>query len=98
MNKRRSKSEWQELIDEQAASGLSQKAFCGQRGIPLATFGYWRRKLQAESSSRLTGGAGMDTASLADWIELSTQGLVSDGGWQVELELGNGLCLRLRQG
>ena len=88
MNKRRSKSEWQELIDEQAASGLSQKAFCGQRGIPLATFGYWRRKLQAESSSRLTGGAGMDTVSLADWIELSTQGPVSDGGWQVELELG----------
>ena len=28
MNKRRSRAEWRELIDKQAASGLSQKAFC----------------------------------------------------------------------
>ncbi len=42
MNKRRCVTEWQELIDEQAASGLSQKAFCGQRGFhwpPSATGG-----------------------------------------------------------
>ena len=97
MNKRRSKIEWRQLIDEQAASGLSQKAFCDQRGIPLATFGYWKRKLRAEPPSTPTG-SGTDTVSLADWIELPTRGLVSDGGWQIELELGNGLCLRLRQG
>ena len=97
MSKRRSKSEWQRLIDEQAASGLSQKAFCGQRGIPLATFGYWKRKLQAESLSTPTG-SGNDSISLADWIELPTQGSAAGGGWQIELDLGNGLCLRLRQG
>ena len=33
MNKRRSKNEWQRLIDEQAASDLTQKAFCAQAGI-----------------------------------------------------------------
>ena len=99
MNKRRSKSEWQRLIDEQTASGLSQKAFCGQRGVPLATFGYWKRKLQAESpSAAAPTGSGTDTVSLADWVELPPRGLVSDSGWQVELELGNGLCLRLRRG
>ncbi|WP_419615991.1 IS66 family insertion sequence element accessory protein TnpA, partial [Thiolapillus sp.] len=32
MNKRRSRTEWQALIDEQIASGLTQKAFCGQQG------------------------------------------------------------------
>lgn len=39
MNKRRSKNDWQELIEEQAANGLTQKSFCEQTGIPLATFG-----------------------------------------------------------
>ncbi len=97
MSKRRSRIEWQELIDEQAASGLSQKAFCAQRDIPLATFGYWKRKLRSVSPS-LPAGSGADPVSLADWIELPTHEPASGGGWQIELELGNGLCLRLRQG
>ena len=97
MSKRRSRIEWQELIDEQAASGLSQKAFCSQPGISVATFGYWKRKLGSESHS-LPTGSGADTVSLAEWIELPTHGPASGGGWQIELELGNGLCLRLRQG
>lgn len=49
MSKRRSRTEWHELIDEQAASGLTRKVFCEREGIPVATFGYWKRKLQAES-------------------------------------------------
>ena len=97
MSTRRSKNEWQRLIEEQAVSGLSQKAFCERLEIPLATFGYWKRKLRAESLSTPTG-SGTDTVSLADWIELPIQGSTTDGGWQIELELGNGLCLRLRQG
>ncbi len=40
MSKRRNKAEWQQLIDEQAASGQTQKAFCEQAGIlRLAPFG-----------------------------------------------------------
>ncbi len=96
MNKRRSKNEWHQLIEEQAVSGLTQKAFCEQKGIPVATFGYWKRKRQAETVSTPTeSGAG--TVSLADWIELPSHALVV-GGWQIELDLGGGLCLRLRQG
>ncbi|WP_293885463.1 IS66 family insertion sequence element accessory protein TnpA [Thiolapillus sp.] len=95
MSRRRNKTEWQRLIDEQTTSGLSQKAFCQQVGIPLATFGYWKRKLQAESGSTPTGSS--DTFSLADWVELPPQGSASGGGWQIELDLGNGLCLRLRR-
>jgi len=97
MNKRRSKNEWRRLIDEQAASSLTQKAFCEQKGIPVASFGYWKRKLQAESVSTPTG-SGAGAVSLADWIELPTHGPVAGGGWQIELDLGHGLCLRLRQG
>ena len=99
MNKRRSQTEWRRLIDEQAHSGLTQKAFCKQAGIPVASFGYWKRKLRPERINASTPGAARSkTISLADWIELSTEGPASGPGWQIELELGNGVCLRLRQG
>ena len=94
MSKRRSENEWRTLIDEQATSGLTQRAFCDLRGIPLATFGYWKRKLRGKSvSPAMPTGPGADT----EWIELPIHGAVAGGSWQIELDLGNGLCLRLRQ-
>lgn len=33
---------WKKLFEEQAASGLSQAAFCRARGIPARRFQYWR--------------------------------------------------------
>jgi len=100
MNKRRSQSEWQRLIDEQAASGLTQKAYCEQAGIALATFGYWKRKLQSDRLSSSVSGdpAGEQQVSLEDWVELSAPVPQAGSGWRIELDLGNGVCLRLRQG
>ena len=37
---------WQEIMDRQADSGLSIRAFCRQEGISEASFYLWRRKLQ----------------------------------------------------
>jgi len=99
MSKRRDKAEWQRLIDEQVASGLTQKSYCEQASIPVATFGYWKRKLRTETTAepaRFTEGA--PAISLDDWIELPTDRPEAGGSWQIELDLGNGICLRLRQG
>ncbi len=96
MSKRRSSAEWRELIDEQAASGLSQKAYRIQQGIPLATFGYWKRNLRAEAADQ--GEEKTQTASLEGWIELPLRGVPTGTGWQIELDLGNSVCLRQRQG
>ena len=49
MKQRYSRADWQRLIDEQGVSGLTQRAFCAQAGIAVATFGYWKRKLRADS-------------------------------------------------
>ncbi|BAO45091.1 IS66 family insertion sequence element accessory protein TnpA [Thiolapillus brandeum] len=99
MNKRRSKNEWQRLIEEQAASGLTRKAFCEQAGIAVATFGYWKRKLRAEGDKAgLDKVASTRRVSLDDWIELSPPVTEPAPGWHIELDLGNGLCLRLHQG
>lgn len=37
---------WSEVLSAQAASGLTKKAFCAERGINAATFYYWQRRLQ----------------------------------------------------
>ncbi len=88
---RRTPEQWQQLIDQQALSSLTQKAFCQEHGIRLATFGYWKRKLSAASH------VDQDTAS--SWIDLSalTASGELSGSWKIELDLGNGVVLRLNQ-
>jgi len=88
---RRRADEWQRLINEQVESGSTQKAFCEERNIRLATFGHWKRKLLATAVS---------TEADTSWLELS-HGLRSqaDGQspWKIELDLGHGVVLRLSQ-
>ncbi|WP_448873450.1 IS66 family insertion sequence element accessory protein TnpA [Desulfobulbus propionicus] len=47
MNLRSAKEKfWQEHIDGWQATGLSQQVYCKSNFLALASFGYWRRKLQ----------------------------------------------------
>jgi hypothetical protein len=48
----RKRSTWQKHIEEWQQSGLSQQKYCGENGIALATFGYWRRKLKTEQPEK----------------------------------------------
>jgi hypothetical protein len=84
---RRSRSDWQQLIDEQARSGQSQRAFCAARALSAKSFQHWKRQLAA-------------TAALpaAPWLELGAlpERPVATG-WDLELALGDGVCLRLRR-
>ena len=41
---RRAVNEWETLIQEQLASGLSAKSFCAERGIGIASFYKWRQR------------------------------------------------------
>ncbi len=50
--KQRSKAEWQILLSEQEASGLSVVAFCQERGLSQQHFGKRRRQLQVRRSLR----------------------------------------------
>jgi len=40
---RYSREQIQEILTAYEASGLSQRKFCQQRGLSLASFGNWRR-------------------------------------------------------
>ena len=98
MSKRRSKAEWQRLIDEQAASGLGRKAFCEGAGIALSTFAYWKRKLRDEGALHSEGQVGSQSVTLDEWVELTPPATEPAAGWYIELDLGDGVCLRLRRG
>jgi len=88
---RHSAAQWQRLVDEYQESDLTQKAFSEQHGIPLSAFGYWKRKLSAASSS--------DQCAESSWLDLSTLTVAGEqsGSWKIELDLGNGVVLRLNQ-
>jgi hypothetical protein len=84
---RRSPSEWQQLIDEQARSGQSQRAFCAARAVSAKSFQHRKRQLAATAA-----------APPAAWLDLSSLPAPAVvGGWDIALELGDGICLRLRR-
>lgn len=88
---RRTAQQWQALIAEQAECGLSQSAFCKRKRLALSTFSLWKRRLSE---------AGPEPAEQSEdrstWIDL---GNLSSGQsvWDIELDLGDGICLRLRR-
>jgi hypothetical protein len=48
MTREERRSYWSERLAEQAASGLSVRAWCLGEGVSYATFNYWRGRLKAE--------------------------------------------------
>jgi len=84
---RRSRADWEHLMAQYEASGLKQRAFCEQHGLGYSTFCYWRKQLCQSAS--------MESHS-RHLIELPTLPVEEHPGWRVELDLGQGVVLRLR--
>jgi transposase-like protein len=78
---RRGEAEWRRIVVRQAESGLSVSRFCEREGILEGCFYRWRRRFQ-------------ETASTARFVELSPR-LLSRGGIRAELELEDGVILRV---
>lgn len=87
---RRSADDWRAILEQQRASGLSQVAFCRREEIALSTFARWKQRLAAQPETGSEAVAGEP-----GWIELPPIGQ-SDSGWLIELDLGGGVCLRLK--
>jgi len=85
---RRSADQWSSVLSDQRASGLSQVEFCKREGVALSTFARWRQRLS---------GVDQPTSGDERWIELSDLP-GTRAGWDIELDLGDGICLRLRRG
>ncbi|WP_067522929.1 IS66 family insertion sequence element accessory protein TnpA [Endozoicomonas ascidiicola] len=92
---RRTTSQWQELIDQQRDSGITQKAFCELHNICLSTFTLWKRKLKP-----IAGRPEQPLLPESDWIEVQTNGhshAPEQVPWEIELDLPGGVILRMRR-
>jgi len=104
--RRRDAAEWQTIIERQQTSGQSQAAFCRAEGLALSTFTRWQRILERgarRSSAEAPRGAGAEPAdtpmfaALTAPAETKRRGLESETGWEVEMELGRSVRLRIRR-
>ena len=86
---RRSTEQWQALITLSEQSSLSDKEFCIEHKINTSSFYKWRKALQIDSLSP-------DFINITAAIDPPVKPLNID--WQVEIELGNGVILRVKAG
>jgi len=84
---RRDRSAWEQLMSQYEASGLSQRTFCEQHGLAYSTFGYWRKQLRQSASVEKSSAA---------LVELPMFPLEPAADWRVELDLGQGVVLRMK--
>lgn len=97
---------WRQFIEAQRISGQSQVAFCDARGLGKSTFQTWKRRLYGASQSPETAAMASVPSLACDPLFTPLTRPVPDlvspaptaAGWIVELDLGDGLCLRLRRG
>lgn len=106
---RRTERQWRSLIRAQARSRQSRKAFCARHGVALSTFDWWRRRLREEEFAGEASdpvAAESPTLIAPTFVELTrppsgTPATIpvseATGVWEIELDLGAGLRLRLRR-
>lgn len=96
---RRSASEWRALLQEYSRGGATRKQFCARHGVALSTFDWWRKRLGCESDAgSVSRAAPLPPSAL--FVELAQDVKpvsVASSNWEVELELGGGVFLRLRR-
>ena len=92
---RRSRAQWQAVIARAARSPLGVSAFCRGEGIGTASFYTWRRRLA-------DGAPGDASVPVGQPAFFDLGALVEPGrsaaAWDIELDLGAGVVLRLRRG
>ena len=87
---RRSQDDWRQLMAEYEAGELTQRQFCEHHQLAYSTFCYWRKRLSA-------GAVRTELAATSvPLIELPVLPMPEQTKWRLELELGQGVVLRLK--
>jgi transposase-like protein len=77
---------WQRLVSEQARSGQSVKAFCGEHGLCRPYFFVWKKRLAEDTSTKFLE------------VQVAGHGSRMPGDSSVEIRLRNGRSLMVRPG
>lgn len=91
--------QWQAWIDEQSRSGQSQQVFCEQKGLSKSSFQHWKRRLASGTSVTSPSSATATASPLFAPVSMPATDETDDQtrGWEIELDLGGGVCLRFRR-
>ena len=89
---RRTGAQWQELVERFEREGQTRGRFFAAHGLALSTFDLRGRKLRGAPAVR-------EEVPGALFVELSDAPVTEAGAvsWEVELELGAGVVLRVRR-
>jgi hypothetical protein len=79
----RSARQWSEIMARYRQSGLGSRDFCAAEGLVPRTFEKWERRLRRQESGK------------GKFLEVPAPGS-AQGPWAVEVELPNGVRLRVR--
>ena len=86
---RKTKSQWQAIMAGFHQSNLSARAYCQEQGVAYGTFAKWRQRLATPDHPE-------NRSNLIELISPAPVAQARPDHWQVELELGNGMTLRVR--
>lgn len=87
---RRRQEAWKQLMAEYEASDLTQREFCECHQLAYSTFCYWRKRLSADAVRTEPAAASVPL------LELPVLPVHGQTNWRLELELGQGVVLRLK--
>jgi len=88
----RTKAQWKALLDELNGSGLTKSAFCKSHQISTSSLHKWQKHFSAQS----TAAEFVDITGPLSRVAPPLPIPKDDNHWQVELELGSGMVLRVR--
>jgi len=77
---------WQRLVSQQARSGQSVKAFCGEHGLCRPYFFVWKKRLEEDSPTEFLE------------VQVAGHGPSAPGDSSIEIRLQNGRSLMVRPG
>ena len=86
---RKTRSQWQEIITEFTLSDSPARVFCADHDLAYGTFAKWRYRFTKPIQKKT------EPSRLIELIQPASPQPESEY-WHVELELGNGMTLRVR--
>lgn len=92
--KRHSKAQWQAIVEQYQASGLSGTQFCKAHGIAYASFCKWRQRFLLPENAHIECSK---MAPLTQFIDVGSLSHQAEKPWHIVLKLGNGVELCLSQ-
>lgn len=96
---RRTRRQWQDLLTRQQQSDMNVTEFCRQESVGLSSFYLWRTRLGFGSPAKPSRSEASPFVALGqlDYADRQLNSIEASAGWELELNLGRGLTLKLRQ-